>query len=166
MQRKDLPANVVIGVSLPFQNGKLRYFDIFRERIDGFVSQTLSVPWLAEYIKTHPQNKFEIRFVNDRSFSDKGEDNFSDIMKKGGKQAQANEIAGLLAQSTFLQVEEKERWSRWLVLPDKRMVLWDFRGESVLKWKASEFETWTPHGTRDWYGAFAIISTNGEIQVR
>lgn len=168
LQRKDLPPNVIIGVSIPFKKGKLTTFNLFVERIDGIVNLVFSVPWLDKYIKNHPENKFEIRFVKDRSFSEHAEIGFWEIMKKGGKEQRVKAISNEISQSAFLQINETDGgWSRWLVLPDRRMILWDFRSSSVLKWKPSDFETWDRFDdTPDWFSACAIITKDGKIELR
>jgi hypothetical protein len=43
LYRSDLPQNVFIGVSLPFEKNRLKNFDLFLADIDSMVDQALSV---------------------------------------------------------------------------------------------------------------------------
>lgn len=164
--RKDLPPNVHIGVSLPYIDGKVSTFGAFRDRVDGFIGQALSVPWLSDYIRTHPESRVEIRFVDDRSFSFKGEESFWDSMRDGGQMVAAKAISDQLPKSTFVMIKDNGNWSFWLIMPDRRTVLWDFHGDTVLKWQQSDFYTWKRYDSHDWYGTFAVISPEGKIESR
>jgi len=168
LQRKDLPSNVIIGVSLRYISNRLETFDVFLEKIDKIVEHTLSIPWLSKYIAAKPETEFEIRFVEDRSFSPRGYENFLEDLEVFGPNSLNSELKSELEESVFLQVSEKfpSQWSRWLILPDKRMILWQIKGESVFNWKPSDFETRNLYNTKDWFQTKAIILPNGEIESR
>ncbi|HEX8734677.1 MAG TPA: hypothetical protein VF721_05090 [Pyrinomonadaceae bacterium] len=167
LKRNDLPANVIIGVSLPYKEGKLSTFDAFLGNIDAIISRALSVEWLGKYIAENPETELEIRFVGDRSFSPKAQESFLEDLKVFGANALNAEILNQLEKCVFLQVSEKgSKWSRWLILPDKRMILWQVNGDSALKWKPADFETRNMYKTKDWFQMKAIILPNGEIESR
>lgn len=168
LHRNDLPQNVIVGVSLPYKENKLITFPAFLEKIDRIVQQTLSVPWLSKYIADNSETEFEIRFVENRSLSAKAKESFLEDLNKFGANGLNAEILKLIDECVFLEVSEKSpsRWSRWLILPDKRMILWQINGESVLKWKPSDFETRNLYDTKDWFQSKAIISPEGKIESR
>jgi hypothetical protein len=128
----------------------------------------LSVEWLARQIAEHPETEFEIRFVGERSFSVQAQESFLEDLKAFGASGLKPEILSELEKSVFLQVAEKRRasWSRWLILPDKRMILWQIRGDSALKWKPDDFEKLNLYNEKDWFQMKAIISPSGEIESR
>jgi hypothetical protein len=125
----------------------------------------MSVPWLSIYIAGNPDIEFEIRFVNDRSLSLKAKESFLEASEKFGANSLSPEILSLLDNSVFLEISQKfpSQWSRWLILPDKKMVLWQIRGESVLKWQPSNFETRNFYDSKNWFLSKAVISPNGDI---
>ncbi len=168
LNRSDLPQNIIIGVSLPYKENKLITFPFFLEKIDGIVQHVLSVPWLSKHIFQSPETEFEIRFVGDRSFSPKAKEGFLKDLKGFGANSLSAEIQNMLDESIFMEVLEKttSSWSRWLILPDRRMVLWQSKGETTLKWKPTDFVTRNMYDTTDWFQAKAIISPNGEIESR
>ena len=136
--RADLPSNILIGLSVPFIEGKLDSLEPFLKRSSYYVDLTLSVPWFAEYVKNNPEAKVEIRFVKDRSIGERAAESFAEDMKKHGRTDLLQKMNNLLKDSAFIEVTENNGdYSRWIVLPDKRMVLWHFRGNKVLKWDLS-----------------------------
>lgn len=167
-QRTDLPSNLTIGVSLPYRNGKLDTFDIFISKIDRLAERMLSVPWLANAIKESPETEFEMRFVENRSLSPKAEATFFQDLEKFGPNALDPVTRKEIGNSIFLMVTESKssRWSLWLILPDNRMILWYVKGNSVLRWKPTDFETRILHDVPDWFHAKAVISPTGEIESR
>lgn len=68
-----------------------------------------------------------------------------------------------LDKSVFVEFREKGGWSRWLVLPDRRMVLFDFQGDSVLGWSLQEFDTQIRFDVKYWHMAKAMITPEGRI---
>jgi hypothetical protein len=164
LNRNDLPPNLIIGVSLPYKENRLVTFPVFLEKIDGIIRHVMSVPWLSRYIAENPETEFEIRFVEDRSFSTKGKENFLEDLKTFGADSLNAEIIELLDKSVFIVVlEKRSNWSRWLILPDGRMILWQTKGDSTLKWKPADFETRNMYDTKDWFQTKAVISPDGEI---
>ncbi|CAN5855472.1 hypothetical protein BH20ACI4_BH20ACI4_27740 [soil metagenome] len=168
LQRVDLPQNILIGVSLPYKQDKLEGFWLFYSEIDGIIQQVRSVPWLSKYIEENPETEFEIRYVENRSFSPKGKAEFLEDLKKFGANALSSDILNNLDRSSFLQVSKNKHlgWSYWLILPDKRMILWQINGDAGLLWKHSDFKTLNKYETKDWFQTKAIISPNGEIESR
>jgi hypothetical protein len=166
LHRNDLPPNVLIGVSLPYENHKLTNFDVFLGKIDAVVGLAMSVPWLSKYLAEHPETKMEIRFVTDRSMSQLAVHNFSQIMKDLGAEDFATRVQPLLAESAFLQFDEKGGWSRWVVLPGGEMVLFDFRGDKVLNWRQEDLTTHNRYDTKDWYATRLMISPSGDIELK
>ena len=137
---------MIVGVNLPFENNKLPTFNIFLEKIDSIVGHVLSVPWLVKHLAENPTTKIEIRFVTDRSFSEKAQESFVESMIEGKAEDLLAPIKASLANSVFLEISENGRWTRWLVLPDRRMVLWHYKTESVLGWDLSKAKSWERYG--------------------
>jgi hypothetical protein len=158
----NLPSNVCIGLYVPIQDEKLGSLKPFLEKSNYYVDLTLSVPWFEKYVKEHPEVTVEIRFVEDCSMSKEAGKSLLDDMEGNNKVSLANKIKPLLKDSCFLEIDEGQgRFSRWVVLPDRRMVLWHFQGDKVVKWSSSQFDTWDRHG---FSSACAIISATGEIE--
>jgi hypothetical protein len=120
LRQRGLPPNLFIGVALPFAKEHVLGLDVFLGSIDHYVQQALAVPWLAASIREHPDARVDLRFVDDRSFSAKGEQ----WLRKSAPSELIAQIGQSLRLSTFIEAREGNCWSRWIVLPDRRVLLW------------------------------------------
>jgi hypothetical protein len=137
LRQPSLPPNVTEDVVLLFRDGKIEGVSGLAERIGPYVTLALSVPWLNEYRADHPEQKMYIRFVHDRSFSDKAMQNFSADMKQLGKESLADEVARVQDKVALVFLDYG---SDWIILPDNRMILWrHYLPASFLKWTQTDF---------------------------
>jgi len=166
LQRSDLPQNIMIGVSLPYDHDRLVTFESFLKNIDSFVALSLSVPWLEKYLREHRDVRMEIRFVTDRSASPKLVSYFLETAKALGAEPLAAKVTPVLDKSAFVEFQDRSGWSRWLVLPDRRMILFDFQGDAVLGWKLTDFNTRSRYNSNFWHMASAVVSADGTIESR
>lgn len=138
LRRPSLPRNTTADVVLLFHEGKIDGVDDLAERLAPFESLALSVPWLNGYLADHPEQPLYIRFVHDRSFSAKAMQNFAADMKELGKGSLANEVAAVQDKAALVFLDYG---SDWIILPDKRMVLWrHYAPAGYLKWQATDFK--------------------------
>ena len=107
--------------------------------IDDYHDLVLSVPWLKEFINTHPRLDYELKFAGDRSFSEKAMQSFTADMKLRGKESLVDEVAKIQKGVSLLVVE----YRTWLmVLPDKRVVLWRFNDFDPTHLSKNETAPW------------------------
>ncbi len=138
LRQPSLPSGVVEDVVLLFHDGKIEGVGEIADRIAPYVALALSVPWLSEYRTSHPEQKMYIRFVHDRSFSDKAMQNFAADMKQLGKQSLADEVAKVQDKAALVFLDYG---SDWIILPDKRMILWrHYLPATFLKWTEGDFK--------------------------
>ena len=138
LRQPSLPPNVGEDVVLLFHDGGIEGVGEIADRIAPYVALSLSVPWLNEYRASHPEQKMFIRFVHDRSFSEKAMQNFAADMKKLGKESLANEVAKVQDKAALVFLDYG---SDWIILPDKRMILWrHYLPASFLKWTEADFK--------------------------
>jgi hypothetical protein len=168
LHRNDLPPNLFIGISLPYKDDKIVGFDLFQKNIDRIVARVVSVAWLSRAINERPETEFEIRFVEDRSLSRKARESFLEDLQVFGANALSRETLNGLEDFIFLQVSEKSRksWSRWLVMPDGRTILWQINGEFALNWKPADFDSRMMYDRKDWVQTRAVILPDGQIESR
>jgi hypothetical protein len=121
LRRPDFPENFSISVVLPFKGGKVENVDGFLNSIELYKGLALSVDWLNDYLTDHPNVQVELRFVNDRSFSEKAMKSFAKDM--GRNQSLVNEVMAAQKDICLLFVGGMYSGAHWLILPDKRMVV-------------------------------------------
>ncbi|MCU1286787.1 MAG: hypothetical protein JWO13_3137 [Acidobacteriales bacterium] len=157
----SLPSGMVIGIGLPFDHNKLIGVEAFLSRADYFSNLVRSVPWLAEWEREYPATKIELRFVRDRSLSTKALQSVIEDLKKHGNSLLANRINAEANEIAFVEIETTQScWSRWLVFPNREVLLWHFHCDPVLRWSASEFKSWDYFG---WRAVGAVISPEGKV---
>jgi hypothetical protein len=135
LQSSSLPAVVTIQVSLPVEGSRAVAPEGIAERIERAAALPFAVPWFKAFVEQHPGIEVIIRFETDRSLPPQWLRLFVDQMNQGNAEQKAlgEEVAHAAAAVSFFQVKKDEdRWSRWIIFPDRRMILWDYHGDGVL----------------------------------
>lgn len=120
--RQMFPPGFTETAILLYQNGKVSGVDEFLRNAGRYEDLVLSVPWLSR-LRTWGMT---LMWVHDKSMSDKAMKNFAADMHALGKDELAEEVRRDQDKVAVLNVSYGDFW---LVLPDRRMVLWRF--ESV-----------------------------------
>ncbi len=106
--------------------------DVFLKQSDIFERLSLSVPWLAEYRKVHLGVSIHLYYVHSASLADRGLKVFRADMKTIGRGQLATNVEAIHDRVALLVIDENNGQtftkSHWIVLPDRRMVLWRFSG--------------------------------------
>jgi hypothetical protein len=148
---------------LLYKDRKVFGVDQFLQDVPRYEDLALSVPWLARIRTKCPNCATGLFWVHDESLSDKALKNFAADMHAIKKDALANEVRKVQSQVAVLNIGYGG-W--WLVLPDRRMVLWRYDSKlGLLGHKASEFHV---HECTDYQGLLggcvgALFSPNGEL---
>ena len=155
LTRRDLPANLRFDLTLPFNGGRVEMLDSFRQRIDRYVALVRSVEWLEKYRQANPASTIDIRFVDTISITPTFIETVRQTMEEEGRMALFRHIEPLLERSAlvivhesdtsiFNQTSEPTAWSRWIALPDRRMLMTDYSGRGALLWRGEELPTEPP----------------------
>lgn len=164
LRQPSLPPNVAEDVVLLFRDGRIDGVSGLAERIGPYVTLALSIPWLNGYRATHSEQKMYIRFVHDRSFSDKAMQNFTADMKQLGKEPLADEVAKVQDKAALVFLDYG---SDWIMLPNKRMILWrHYLPASFLKWSQADFtfKRCAEYNANNGGCVGAVISADGVLQ--
>lgn len=125
LRKPDYPKGFALKLILPVENDKVQNVEIFKQKIDQYLSLLNSVPWLADFIGTSGKPVW-LRFVKNRSFSEKGMRSFAADMKALGKSDLASEVEKVQDKVVVLSIGGGLEYyqSFWLILPDGRSVVW------------------------------------------
>jgi hypothetical protein len=135
LQSSALPAAVTLQVTLPVEGNRAVAPEGLVERIERAAALPFSVPWFKTFVEQHSGIEVIVHFETDRSLPPLWLRLFVDQMDQGNAEQKAlgAEVTGAAAEVSFLQVRrDEDRWSRWIVFPDRRMILWDYHGDGVL----------------------------------
>ena len=163
LRSKTLPPNLIIGVSLRYNDQELSGVDRLLLQVPRYASLVLSVPFLSKYLADHPQGSIELRYVDGKSLSTKAEQSLIEDLQKHGKGDLATKVAQAAEESAFLEINDGTDCStRAVVLPAKQVLVWHFgqRCKSVLGLDPSLFQTWDFLG---WRSTGSLIDVNGKL---
>jgi hypothetical protein len=163
LRSPDLPANLIVGVSLRYDNRQLFGADEFLTTLPKYASLVQSVPWLSEYLVRHQDSTAELRYVNGRSLSAKAEESLITDLRMHDKLDLASRILQVSGFSAFVEINAGSGcWTRAVVLPSKEVLLWHFgrRCQSVLGFSLTDFKTWDYYG---WRSTATLISPDGKL---
>lgn len=163
LKRSDFPEGFAVTALLLYKDGTVFGVDEFLQDASRYEDLALSIPWLSKLREKYPKWGTSLLWVHDKSLSDKALQNFAADMHALGKDALVNEVRQVQSQVAVLNVSYGD-W--WLVLPDRRMILW--RYESVmglLGWKKSDFSA---HECTDYQAnnggcVGALLSPDGDL---
>lgn len=165
--RKDsFPKGFAINLKLPFQDGKVENLDVFQNKMDKYRDLVFSVSWLKDIIETNKQS-VQLRFIKDRSFSAKAMHTFADDMNKIGKSEIVVEVEKEQENIALIGIGSGLEYyhSYWLILPDKKVILWRNGHNSLLNWEKEDFVSKVcpsyASGTVQCIGA--VISPDGKL---
>lgn len=163
LKRKDFPQGFAVTALLLDKGGKVSGVDEFLQGAYRYEDLALSVPWLAELRAKYPKWGTTLLWVHDKSLTDKAFNNFAADMHAVGKDGLVNEVRQVQSDVAVLNVSYGD-W--WLVLPDRRMILWRYESvRGLLGWKQSDFHA---HECTDYQGVTggcvgALFSPDGEL---
>ncbi len=138
LTRGDFPKNFYDTVILLYKDGKVSGVEAFLHDAKHDEDLVLSVPWLAHLFAKSPKYPgISLLWVHDQSFSNKAMGNFAADMHALGKDGLAEEVRRVQHDVALLNVNYGDYW---LVLPDRRMILWRYQSVmGLLGWAKSDF---------------------------
>ena len=157
---KNGPDNLVVNLSISYKDEILGGMNHFYKKINDILELVLSIPWLNNLLKNN-ENEIEIRFLNNKSMSNKAQNSFINDLQNNNKNDLLGIISNELDNSIFITISNNRSYMRCIVLPNCETILWHYRGNDILLWDDENFETWDYYGHR---GVGKIISLNGEIE--
>lgn len=142
LRKPSMPSNMTDALVLLYQDGKVQGVEGFMGSAARYESLPFSIPWLASYIRRHPQIEARVSYVHDASFGDQAMRVFADDMHRIGRDEVVSEVRARRSEITLLITGAVYGESYWLVFPDKRVMLWRSGGPSgLLKWTPEDFRT-------------------------
>ena len=141
LKKTNSPISFSIQLKLPIQNEKVENLDNFQNKINKYQDLIFSIPWLKNYIESGKRN-VELRFIKNRSFSEKAMKKFAADMNKIGKSElisgveKEQENIALIGVGGGLEYYQ----SFWLILPNKKVILWRYRYPMLLNWNEKDFQ--------------------------
>lgn len=151
------------GLVLEYRNGTVQGMERFLRLAPTYEQLTQSVPWLGEFLATHPKTAAEMLFVHDSSVGDHALQVFAADMTAIGKRRLAEEVRGVRQDAVLLALGYG---GYWILLPDRRMILWRYSSSpGLLKWGEADFSPRRCSSYNDIHGGCvgAVVSADGNV---
>jgi hypothetical protein len=163
LRRRAFPPGFAVTAILLYKDDTVLGVDQFLQNVSRYEDLVLAVPWLARLREKYPKSGTTLLWVHDKSLSDKALQNFAADMHALGKHSLVNEVRQIQSQVAVLNVNYGD-W--WLILPDRRMVLW--RYESVMGLLGLKKSDFHERECTDYQGVTggcvgAVIAPDGEL---
>jgi hypothetical protein len=163
VRKPSFPPSFSDNAILLYSGGKVHGVEEFLLEARRYEQLALSVPWLSRLQAEYPKWPITLLWVHDASLSNKGMSQFAADMHLLQKDSLAEEVRKMQRDIAVLNVSYGD-W--WLVLPDKRMVLW--RYESVSGLLGLEASRLSVRECSEYQGVTggcvgAIVSPDGEL---
>jgi len=137
VRQKSFPESFSENAILLYSDGKVFGTEDFLQNAGKYEQLVLSVPWFNTLLTKYPGFRIQLLWVHDRSFSEKAMKQFAADMGLIGKDALVDEVRSEQDKIALITVNYGDYW---LVLPDKRMVLWRFSTVyGLLNFEKSDF---------------------------
>jgi hypothetical protein len=133
LSSKKYPAGFFIRIILPFANQRVNNLEHFEEKIDQYFLTVQKASWFSKLIGDGRAPAW-LRFIKDRSFSEKAMHQFSADMKILGRESLIAEVEKVQREIALISLGGGLDYyqSYWLVLPDQRVILWRYGSSPIL----------------------------------
>jgi len=123
VKRPSFPKSFSERVILLYDGGEVYGAQDFLRTVGAYEELVNSVPWLTRFSQDNPNVPIQLVFVHDRSFGEKAMTVFSADMKAIGKEKLVEEVQAVQDRVALVAAGFG---GYWLVLPDRRMILWRY----------------------------------------
>jgi len=166
IRKAVFPPNLFYELALFDNRGQVEGLDYFFRSSSRLETSVLSVPWLKTFIQQHQEVPFRIFYTDTFSLSNAAIHLFAADMHAAGKDQLAREVKRQQSSAILLMVGSRLRMSYWILLPDKRVILWKyapFGHAALLKWTPDSFPSFNCRTGNGSICAGAMISSDGAL---
>lgn len=146
-----LPENVSIYMTLWTSGDRIANVSDAISVADRCTQLTLSVPWLKTFLSRNRDWSTEIRVVQNQAISQHLATSLLNDLRKNGKAELASMLQPIVPRMAYLYLNGPGgAYSRWFVLPNREMLLWNYKIGTPLQNELRNVRTW------EWYGHVGV----------
>lgn len=161
--RPEFPPHFTIEAHLLREQGQTLGVDEVFDKTNHYANTVLAVPWLAGFLRAHPEQGAYIVYVHGTSMTDKAMRIFAQDMHLTGHDALVQRSRASQNEDVLLETGSGD-W--WIILPDHSMILWRWASlHPILKWPTNTFSAKRCTDYQEVTGGCdgSLISPTGEI---
>jgi hypothetical protein len=136
LNRPDFPPNLAVEGIFLSQSGRVQGVDEFLETGSRYEDLALSVTWLMDWLREHPDRHAYLFNVHGLSFGEHAMQTFTKDMRLRERNDLVEKVRAQQSQIALLKIDGAD----WLIFPDRHLLLWRyewFRG--LLNWTPNDF---------------------------
>jgi WG repeat protein len=136
LHKPDFPPNLVVEGIFLSENGRIQGTDEFLNTGSRYEDLTLSVTWLMDWLRKHPDKHAYLFNVHGLSFGEHAMQMFSNDMKLRDRNDLVEKVRAQQAQIALLKIDGAD----WLIFPDRHLLLWRYEwSRGLLNWTPDDF---------------------------
>jgi len=136
LHRPDFPPNLGVEGIFLSEAGRIQGIDEFLKNGSRYEDLTLSVTWLMDWLREHPDSRAYLFNVHRFSFGDHAMQTFTNDMRLRERNDLVERVRAEQSQIALLKIDGAD----WVIFPDRHLLLWRyqwFRG--LLNWTPNDF---------------------------
>jgi WG containing repeat len=136
LYKPNFPANLTVKGIFLSESGTVQGVDEFLKTASQYEDLTLSVTWLMDWLRKHPDRHAYLFNVHGLSFGEHAMQTFTKDMRLRERDDLVEKVRAQQSKIALLKIDGAD----WLIFPDRHLLLWRyewFRG--LLNWTPNEF---------------------------
>jgi hypothetical protein len=136
LHRSGFPPNLAVESIFLSETGRIQGVDEFLQTGSRYEDLTLSITWLMNWLREHPDRHAFLFNVHGLSFGEHAMQTFTEDMKLRERNDLVDKVRGQQSQIALLKIDGAD----WLIFPDRHLLLWRYEWfNGLLNWTANDF---------------------------
>lgn len=136
LHKPEFPPNLSVEGIFLSNNGTIEGINEFLKTGSEYEDLTLSVTWLMDWLRNHPDRRAFLFNVHGLSFGEHAMKTFTEDMKLRGREDLVEKVRAQQAKVALLKIDGAD----WLIFPDRHLLLWRYEwSRGLLDWTPIDF---------------------------
>jgi hypothetical protein len=136
LHKPDFPANLAVEGIFLSEGDRIQGVDEFLQTGSRYEDLTLSVTWLMDWLREHPDSHAWLFNVHGLSFGEHALQTFTKDMKLRERGDLVEKVRAQQSQIALVKIDGAD----WLIFPDRHLLLWRYEwSRGLLSWTPKDF---------------------------
>ena len=136
LHRPEFPTNLAVEAIFLSQDGTVEGIDQFLQTGERYEQLTLSVAWLMDWLRRHPESNAWLFNVHGLSFGEHAMQTFTKDMNLRERPDLVEKVRVQQSHIALLKIDGAD----WLIFPDGHLLLWRYQwSRGLLNWTPNDF---------------------------
>jgi WG repeat protein len=136
LHKANFPPNLAVEGIFLSEDGRIQGIDKFLNTGSKYEDLAISVTWLMDWLRAHPDRNAYLFNVHGLSFGEHAMQTFAKDMKLRERDDLVEKVRAQQSEIALLKIDGAD----WLIFPDRHLLLWRYEWfKGLLNWSASDF---------------------------